>query len=480
MQTKRFGLCAALSAAALLLLAGCAGSGSTAAPTLTVESSYPLQYAKQFTVDECTGGYELITIADSQYLVVPQGAAVPEDLPQGTTVLQQPIENIYLVSTSAMDPIISLGALDSIALSGTKADGWYLPEAKAAMQAGQIAYAGKYSAPDYETILASGCGLAIENTMIYHTPEVKEQLEKFGIPVLVERSSYETDPLARMEWVKLYGILLGKQQEAEQLFDTQVQRVAREFGIDRQQHGIALAYRQLDGKLNALRGARLGGDVFQILVGYKDVRQNCTQLHLAQNATRLHVAQHALKVAHAGGDGLHVAQALVHGLELVAHLLKRCRQAIVERAGELLVHRRTHLIELHVVVLADGAQLSIDRLAHLVQAMLDALAIGAELLGRLAAQVIHPVTSLRELACDGQVTLLLHGRIGRLLLRDGIGRAAGFGQRDVQGIERVVGLLECCQRFRATVATLPQLGTQALELEGASHSNPHHHPEQEH
>ena len=226
MQTKRFGLCAALSAAALLLLAGCAGSGSTAAPTLTVESSYPLQYAKQFAVDECTGGYELITIADSQYLVVPQGAAVPEDLPQGTTVLQQPIENIYLVSTSAMDPIISLGALDSIALSGTKADGWYLPEAKAAMQAGQIAYAGKYSAPDYETILASGCGLAIENTMIYHTPEVKEQLEKFGIPVLVERSSYETDPLARMEWVKLYGILLGKQQEAEQLFDTQVQRVA--------------------------------------------------------------------------------------------------------------------------------------------------------------------------------------------------------------------------------------------------------------
>ncbi len=226
MQMKRFGLCAALSAAALLLLAGCAGSGSTAAPTLTVESSYPLQYAKQFTVDECAGGYELITIADSQYLVVPQGAAVPEDLPQGTTVLQQPIENIYLVSTSAMDPIISLGALDSIALSGTKADGWYLPEAKAAMQAGQIAYAGKYSAPDYETILASGCGLAIENTMIYHTPEVKEQLEKFGIPVLVERSSYETNPLARMEWVKLYGILLGKQQEAEQLFDTQVQRVA--------------------------------------------------------------------------------------------------------------------------------------------------------------------------------------------------------------------------------------------------------------
>ena len=250
MQTKRFELCAALSAAALLLLAGCAGSGSTAAPTLTVESSYPLQYAKQFTVDECTGGYELITIADSQYLVVPQGAAVPEDLPQGTTVLQQPIENIYLVSTSAMDPIISLGALDSIALSGTRADGWYLPEAKAAMQAGQIAYAGKYSAPDYETILASGCGLAIENTMIYHSPEVIEQFETLGIPVLVEMSSYESEPFGRMEWVKLYGALIGKENEAAALFEEKMDSVSGILGAAPTGKTVTFFYVTSNGAVN--------------------------------------------------------------------------------------------------------------------------------------------------------------------------------------------------------------------------------------
>ena len=38
------------------------------------------------------------------------------------------------------------------------------------MEAGEITYAGKYSAPDYECILAAHCSLAIENTMIYHTP----------------------------------------------------------------------------------------------------------------------------------------------------------------------------------------------------------------------------------------------------------------------------------------------------------------------
>ena len=268
-----------------------------------------------------------------------------------------------------------------------------------------------------------------------------------------------------------HGLRIARLLRVEQM----LVRVARKLGVNRQQHGVALVYRQPDSKLNTLRGAGLGGDVFQILVGRKDVRQDRAQLHLAQNATRLHIAQHAFKVAHAGGDRLHVAQALVHGLELVAHLLKRCRQSVVERARELLVHRRTHLVELHVVVFADGAQLSIDRLAHLVQAMLDAFAVGAKLLGRLAAQVIHTVAGLRELARNGQVALLLYGGVGRLLLRDGICRAAGFGQRDVQGVERAVGLLERCQRFRATVATLPQLGTQALELEGASHSNPHRH-----
>ncbi len=55
---------------------------------------------------------------------------------------------------------------------------------------------------------------------------MKEQLERFGIPVLVERSSYESSPLARMEWIKLYGILLGKEALAEEVFARQAQRIA--------------------------------------------------------------------------------------------------------------------------------------------------------------------------------------------------------------------------------------------------------------
>ncbi len=215
---------AGLWAAALMglaLLAGCAAAPSgtswqEAEPTGRME----LDYATQFTVDEYADGSRLVTIGGTdQYLVVPEGVSAPAGLPEDVTVLQQPLDQIYLVATSAMDLFRSLDGLGSIWLAGTDADGWYIPEARQALEDGTILYAGKYNAPDYELILSEGCDLAVESTMINHNPEVKEQLERLGVPVLVERSSYEANPLGRMEWIKLYGVLLGKEEEAEAAFD---------------------------------------------------------------------------------------------------------------------------------------------------------------------------------------------------------------------------------------------------------------------
>ena len=245
--------------AAALALSGC-GSKTEPANTesLVFSHHYQLDYAQQFTADCYEGGYTMVSIPDSgqKFLVVPQDAAEVDSLPADVTVLRQPVENIYLVSTSVMDLILHLDALDSITLSGTKAEGWYLPEAKQAMEEGRIAYAGKYSAPDYEQILAANCSLAIQNTMILHTPEVKEQLEHFGIPVLVERSSYESGPLARMEWIKFYGILLGKEELAQQVFDRQAERIAPL--LDQQSTGKSCAFFSISA--NNLANVRKGGD----------------------------------------------------------------------------------------------------------------------------------------------------------------------------------------------------------------------------
>lgn len=198
------------------------GTEAAALPGLTYEGSMELSYAEQFSVDYYEGGFALITIGGTdRFLVVPEGAEAPEDLDGDIAVLRQPIENIYLVATSAMDLFAAIDGLDSIRLSGTSAENWYVDAAREAMEEGSIVYAGKYSAPDYELILSENCGLAVESTMINHTPEVQETLESFGIPVLVERSSYESHPLGRVEWMKLYGILLGKEELAEEKFQEQ-------------------------------------------------------------------------------------------------------------------------------------------------------------------------------------------------------------------------------------------------------------------
>lgn len=197
-------------------------------PGLTYDHRMELLYAQQFVVDYYEGGYALISVADGgKFLVVPEEAEVPEALDSGITVLQQPLQNIYLVATSAMDLFRSIDGIGNIRLSGTKEEGWYIPEAKEALQNGAMIYAGKYNAPDYELILKEGCDLAVESTMIYHNPEVKEKLEQFGIPVLVERSSYETHPLGKTEWMKLYAVLLGKEALAEQSFQEQAEKLKR-------------------------------------------------------------------------------------------------------------------------------------------------------------------------------------------------------------------------------------------------------------
>lgn len=214
----------------LTLLAGCSGVTQAALATgkkglgngWQIDHSMELKYAKNFSVDYYPGGYKVISISDgSRFLVVPEGLDAPAGLDRDIVILKQPVNDIYLVATSAMCLFDALGSLDSIALSGTDADGWYVPNAKAAMEKGEILYAGKYSKPDYEKILASNCKLAIESTMINHSPDVKEKLEELGIPVLTEQSSYEKHPLGRTEWIKLYGALLGKEDEANRIFDEQ-------------------------------------------------------------------------------------------------------------------------------------------------------------------------------------------------------------------------------------------------------------------
>lgn len=223
---------------------------------LEYEDSMELLYAEKFSVDYYTGGFSLVTVNGSErYLVVPEGKESPGDLAEDITVLYQPLDRIYLVASAVMDMFISMDSLDVIRFTGTKAASWYLEEAREAVETGDILYAGNYSAPDYEQILAEGCDLAIENTMVYHTPEVKEQLEKFGIPVMVDYSSYETEPLGRTEWVKLYGLLAGREEEAAEAFAGQQEAFASIGDAEDTGKTVAFFYITSSGEVNVRKAS---------------------------------------------------------------------------------------------------------------------------------------------------------------------------------------------------------------------------------
>lgn len=211
-----------------------------AAASLTYDHSMELSYAENFAVDYYEGGYKLLTtrLNGDRILIVPKHQQVPEDAealvspsaegkPGKLIVLQEPVKNLYLVASSVMDMFAQLDSMDAISMCGLKEEDWYIPAAKQAMKDGTLLYAGKYSQPDYELLLSQNCSMAIENSMIYHTPEVMEKLDEFGIPTLVEYSSYEEHPLGRVEWVRFFGALLDQEEKADQLFEKQKEALKR-------------------------------------------------------------------------------------------------------------------------------------------------------------------------------------------------------------------------------------------------------------
>ena len=244
-----------------LLLAACAGADAPAAdqtpadriPSLTWLAPEEPDAAEGFALTRSEEGYTLLTVAeDGVFLVVPEGQPVPEDLPDGVTPLCQPLSDVYLAASAAMDMLVKLDALDAVAFSSLPAEDWTIPEARAAMENGTIVYAGKYSSPDFERICAGACGLAIENTMIYHSPEIKEQLERFGVPVLADHASQETTPLGRMEWIKVYGALFGKEDRAEAVYRTQADAI-RSLGGEETGRTAAFFYLSSNGEVKVRR-----------------------------------------------------------------------------------------------------------------------------------------------------------------------------------------------------------------------------------
>ena len=274
-----------LSLAILLALvfgifAGCAdtnndaASGTTAKETTTAadgsaetEESYDgqlvsdysmeLSYAKNFSVDYYKGGYKLITISDGRkFLTIPEGMSIPAAMEEGTVPVQMPLKNVLISSTPTMSLLNAIDVLDRVTMTTTDVDSWYIDNVVTALGGGAMTYIGDYKAPDYELITAGAPALSVFSTMLSSVPEVEEKLIELGVPILLDQATYEEHPLARVEWMKLYGALFDREEAAKTAFDEQVQYVTGVSSAESTGKTVSMFYITSKGLLYA----RQGGD----------------------------------------------------------------------------------------------------------------------------------------------------------------------------------------------------------------------------
>lgn len=222
--------------AALLLLSACSGGSNKASallpggnaqadntPSCSAQAdTLPLRYAENLSIIDYAG-YSLVRLRNPwdtakllhTYILVDKALPLPDGLPAGATVVRTPLDRALVYSAVHCSLLKELGALGSI--SGV-CDLKYIrmPEIAEGHRNGTIADAGSSMDPDIERIIDLHPDAILlspfENSGGYG------RVEKLNIP-LIECADYmETSPLGRAEWMRFYGRLFGKQQQADSLF----------------------------------------------------------------------------------------------------------------------------------------------------------------------------------------------------------------------------------------------------------------------
>ena len=151
-----------------------------------------------------------------RYILVPRQSDLPDgaQLPEGT-VIRTPVERAAVFTTVHCSLLTQLGVGERIV---AVADLNYIkiPYIHEQVAAGRIADCGNGLSPVVEKIMD------IRPEVIMLSPFENSggygKIEELDIP-LVECAEYmETSPLARAEWMRFYGLLFGREQQADSLF----------------------------------------------------------------------------------------------------------------------------------------------------------------------------------------------------------------------------------------------------------------------
>lgn len=191
----------------LLLLAACAGPHVDAGP----ESS--CRYARNFDIIDVT--LPSGEVCSAVVVISPFGGN------RDTLVADAPMDNIICMSSSHVAALSEIGA-DSVisAVSGMA----YIsdPDIRQRFDAHDDPHPvydiGYESSLDYEKILELDPDLLVAYTVSGVVPPYIAKLRNLGIPVVILHDHLEEHPLARAEYVRLFGALTHRLAEADSIY----------------------------------------------------------------------------------------------------------------------------------------------------------------------------------------------------------------------------------------------------------------------
>lgn len=201
-----------------ILLAGC-GNG----PKQSAATKLSGQYAEFFSVKDDGGDIKELTIKntwedkakDEKYILVPRDCT--DILSGNSNALPYPVRSIVCMSSTHVAYLAALDEIECIkAISGTRFI--YNEDVQKLIKAGKIVDIGSETAPNYERIMALKPDMVITYAIGASDNSHINILKKLGIKVLTIGDYLENSPLGKMEYVKLFGQLVGKPHLADSLF----------------------------------------------------------------------------------------------------------------------------------------------------------------------------------------------------------------------------------------------------------------------
>lgn len=200
--------------------ASCGGSHSSS-NTQSEGERDSLSYAEFFSIERFPD-YTEVTVRNpwdsvrtlQKYILVKRDSIMPENLPQGI-VVKVPLRNSLVLSTVHSSLISELKAGKSI---GGVCSSEFIKgdELMKRLKSGDLADCGDNMNPDIEKVIKLNPDAILLSP--YENSDRYARVGDLNIPIIECADYMETSPLGRAEWVKFFGLLFGRENEAQKMF----------------------------------------------------------------------------------------------------------------------------------------------------------------------------------------------------------------------------------------------------------------------